>query len=187
MTALIGGAQVVLAVVLIAAAGGKVIRGREMAGALRLSRVPGAAALSVVVPILELGLGILLLVARGAALRMTFAATVLLLVTFTGWLVYVRAKDLKIRCGCFGAASKEVTNLTLVRNVMFIALGVAGAVATAAATSPLPESSVYWLMAVGSIAVTILLAAAFNQVRSHLVLSLETMKRRRDIASGIEV
>ena len=177
----------VLAVVLIAAAGGKMIRGREMAGALRLSRVPGAAALSVVVPILELSLGVLLLAARGVALQMSFGAAVLLLAAFTGWLIYVRAKGLQIRCGCFGAASREVTNLTLLRNIFLIALGVAGLVATAAASSPLPETSVYWLMAVGSIAVTVLLAAAFNQVRSHLVLSLETMKRRRDMASGIEV
>jgi Methylamine utilisation protein MauE len=189
VSSFIAAAQLLLAVVLIAAAGGKVIRGREMVGALRLSRVPAAPAklLSILVPAAELTLGFSLLVARDGALRLAFGATALLLVAFTGWLAWVRVNRLGIRCGCFGASSKEVTSLTLARNVSLIAIAIVAVFASGNTSSALPETSVYWLLTSAGASATILLAAAFNQVRGSLILSLETMRRRRDMASGIEV
>ena len=189
MSTVLGGIQVILAVVLIAAAGGKLVRGPELVGALRLSGVPQrfARVLSPLVPAVELVIGTLLLITRGVALSLSLASAALLLTAFSGWLVWVRAKRLGVRCGCFGASNNEVTGATIARNVVLVAAAATGSIVATGEASPLPEVNVYYLMAVGCLTAIVLLGAAFNQVRPHLVLSLEQMKRRRDMASGIEV
>jgi hypothetical protein len=184
----LGTAQVVLALVFLAAAGGKMVKGRELAGALRLSGMPAGPArvLSFVVPAVELTLGVLLLITRGRALQIVLVAGALVMAAFTLWLGSVIVRKLNVRCSCFGANSKKVTPVTIVRNVLLVVLAIAGSVASGSVASPLPSTSVYWVMASTCFATVVLLGAGFNQVKGQLVLSLETMKRRRDMASGIE-
>ena len=164
------------------------VRGRELAGALRLSGMPArpARVLSLVVPAVELTLGVLLLIVRGSALQIALIVGALTLTAFTSWLVWVRVRKFDIRCSCFGANSKNVTSATVIRNIMLVTLAIAGSVAAGRVESSLPSTSVYWAMTSTSLAAVVLLAAGFNQVKAQLVLSLETMKRRRDMASGIE-
>lgn len=188
MSLTMGVAQVLLAIVFLAAAGAKMVQGRELAGALRLSGMPARPArlLSFLVPAMELTLGVLLLVARGSTLQIVFIAGALVLAAFTSWLAWVRVRNLEIRCSCFGASSKIVTSATVARNLLMVALAIAGSVAASRVASPLPSTSVYWAMTSTCLAAVVLLAAGFNQVKAQLVLSLETMKRRRNMASGIE-
>lgn len=164
------------------------VRGRELAGALRLSGMPAGAArlLSVVVPAVELTLGVLLLIVRGSALQVVLIAAALMLAAFTSWLVWVRARKPDVRCSCFGVSSKSVTSTTVARNLLLVTLAITGSVAAGRVASPLPPASVYWAMTSTCLAAVVLLAAGFNQVKAQLVLSLETMKHRRDMASGIE-
>ena len=185
----VGAAQIAIAVVLLAAAGGKMVRGRELAGALRLSRVPAlpSRVLSILVPAMELCLGVLVLVTRGRALQATFVGCALLLGAFSGWLLWVRAKNLDIRCSCFGASKKVITSVTVGRNLFLLALAVAAALGAGSSGSALPPTSVYWMLASAGFASVVLPAAGFNQIKGQLILTLETMKRRRDMASGIEV
>lgn len=164
------------------------VRGRELAGALRLSGMPARPArwLSFVVPAVELTLGVLLLVTRDSTLQIVLIAGALVLGAFTSWLGWVRVRKLDVRCSCFGVSSKKVTSPALVRNLLLVTLAIAGSVSAGRVGSPLPSTSVYWSMTSTCLAAVVLLAAGFNQVKGQLVLSLEIMKRRRDMASGIE-
>lgn len=189
MSWFVGTAQIAIAVVLLAAAGGKIVKGRELGGALRLSRVPAfpARILSVLVPAMELCLGVLVLVMRGGALQATLVACALMLGAFSAWLVWVRVENLDIRCSCFGASKKVVTPATVARNLLLVGVAAVAAFGAGTASSVLPSTSVYWAIASAGFASVVLLFAGFNQIKGQLILSLETMKRRRDMASGIEV
>src|SRR5689334_21675171 len=97
-------AQIALAVVMLTAANGKLLRSDEFIAALRLSRLPEAAVrvAAVGTPVLEVALAFWLVLAPAASLPVAFATTAAVLVIFTGWMTSVRARRLYVRCGCFG-------------------------------------------------------------------------------------
>lgn len=180
--------QVGLALVLLAAAGAKLVRTQDLAGALRLSGAGSTLArlLSRLVPAAEIGVAVYLLVARGAWLRIGFLISLGVIGAFTGWLVWVRLRRLDIRCNCFGATGRKVTGLTIARNGLLLAAVMAGLVLAGTRDPVLPDPSFLWLMTTICIAATILLLSAFNQVRHGLILSLESLHKRRTLSAGVE-
>ena len=179
--------QVGLALVLVAAAGGKLVRPEELVAALRLSHVPSVAArlLPPVIICLELIVGTALMLSRGALLVAMFAAAAALVGAFTGWVSWVRLRGLEIRCGCFGAKGKNVTGTTVARNVLLLAASLAGIVIAAVESTPLPSVSTYWVLTVVAGLGVVVLGAAMNQVRGQLILSLDSLQHRRNTRAEV--
>src|SRR5215204_6063779 len=96
--------QVILSVVLLVAATEKILRSQEFFAALRLSHLPAGAIapLGIAVPALELILALALLLAPVQWLPLAFGVAALLFGAFTAWMAWVRARRLRVRCGCFG-------------------------------------------------------------------------------------
>jgi hypothetical protein len=187
MTELLATLQLGLGVILVAAAGGKLVRPAELAAALRLSHIPTAAA-RLLVPViicLELIIGTGLMLAKGALLVTTFAAAAVLVGGFTGWVSWVRFRGLVIRCSCFGAGNKNVTGKTVARNALLLAAAIAGIVVAAGESTPLPALSSYWVLTVAAILAVVLLGAALNQARGQLILSLDTLQHRRNTRAQV--
>lgn len=135
--------QVVLAGTFFLAAVGKLLRSDEFVSALRLSRLPEGAVrlLAVVVPVLETGLGLWLLLSDPRQASIAFAASLGLLTLFTGWMGWVRLRRFRIRCGCFGPNGGEVGALTIGRNLGLILLAGLGWLASLRGVSSLPGPS----------------------------------------------
>ena len=137
--------QIGLALVLLAAAGGKLVRPEELAAVMRLSHLPTPLAriLSPVIISLEVIVGVGLLLARAGLLTAVFAAATILFAAFTAWVVWVRARGLEIRCSCFGAGGKNITTVTVVRNALLLAAAFAGIMLSAREATPLPAVTTY--------------------------------------------
>src|SRR5918994_880476 len=99
--------QVILSAVLLVAATEKTLRAEEFFAALRLSHLPtgSIAPIGVAVPALELTLALALLLAPMRWLALGFGVAALVLGAFTAWMGWVRARRLRVRCGCFGPGS----------------------------------------------------------------------------------
>src|SRR5712692_6224057 len=102
--------QVVLAVVLLVAATGKLLNSEQLAAALRLSHIPKAliTPLMVLTPILELCLPFGLVLSTPHLLPLAMAGTVGLLSVFTIWMLTVYNRGLRLRCGCFGPGRADI-------------------------------------------------------------------------------
>ena len=180
--------QMGLAIVLLAASGAKLVRTEDLAGALRLSGVSSLPArlLARLVPVVEIAVALMLLMARDSALGVAFLIALGVVATFTSWLLWVRFGRVEIRCNCFGASSRKVTAATILRNGFLMSAAAAGLVLADSRGTALPEVSFFWTMTTICIAATVLLLAAFNQVRHGLILSLDSLQQRRKLSAGIK-
>lgn len=99
--------------------------------ALRLPAWLRSAGAPLALPWGELALAALLLFGRGWVLTAAAAATLVLMLAYTGVIGRALTFDEPVRCGCFGAlGSGDVTRATLVRNLLLVvlaALSLAGA------------------------------------------------------------
>ena len=122
--------QVILSAVLLVAATEKMLRSEEFFAALRLSHLPAGsiAPIGVAVPALELTLALALLLAPARWLPLAFGAAALVLGAFTAWMGWVRARRLRVRCGCFGPGGGHVGPRTIARNLLLLALALGGLV-----------------------------------------------------------
>ncbi len=112
-------AALVLAGVLIWAAGAKAIRPRETADQFNDIGLRAAGSLAIALPLIELATAVLLIVSPGWGGVVAFA----LLAGFTVILVRLVASGRPVPCHCFGGSSTEpVSALTLVRNGCLLAL-----------------------------------------------------------------
>ena len=172
--------QLALAVVLFLAAVGKALRSEEFLSALRLSHLPAGvvAPLGVAVPTLELVLAALLVLAPERALPAVLVATLLLFAIFTLWMGWVRAKRLRVRCGCFGPGGAEVGLRTIARNAGLVLLAVVALVLTARTESPLPEPSLALLVAVTSFAMCLALLEGLRAAWPQLVVTFDRLQAR---------
>jgi hypothetical protein len=178
--------QVLLAGVMIVAATGKLLRSDEFVAALRLSRLPDgvAAVAAVTVPAAEAALAFWLVLSPPGLLPAAFAATAALLALFTGWMVWVRARRLFVRCGCFGGGGGEVGAATIVRNLVLMCLAAGGAALAAAVPSPLPGFSFEALLAAIPIALLVALAQALWSVWPRLVIRYEQLRGGGELWEG---
>ena len=173
--------QVILSAVLLVAATEKTLRSEEFFAALRLSHLPdGAIApLGVAVPALELALALALLLAPARWLPLAFGAAALVLVAFTAWMGWVRARRLRVRCGCFGPGGGHVGPRTIGRNLLLLALALAGLVLAGRTPTPLPGPSLAMAVIVTSLGLCLALLMALRTVWPHLILSVERYQARQ--------
>ena len=180
--------QVVLSAVLLVAATEKVLRSEEFLAALRLSHLPeGAVApIGVAVPALELALALALLLAPARWLPLVFGAAALILAAFTVWMGWVRARRLRVRCGCFGPGGGYVGPRTIGRNVLLLAVALTGLVLAGRAPTPLPGASLEVVVTVTSLGLSLALLVGLRAAWPNLILSFDRYQARRTIAAGGE-
>jgi len=180
--------QVILSAVLLVAATEKTLRAEEFFAALRLSHLPdGAIApLGVAVPALELALALALLLAPARWLPLAFAAAALSLAAFTAWMGWVRARRLRVRCGCFGPGGGYVGPRTIGRNLLLLALALGGLALAVQVPTPLPGPSLAMAVAVTSLGVCLALLVALRVAWPHLILSVEHYQARQTGATDGE-
>jgi hypothetical protein len=180
--------QVILSVVLLAAATEKTLRAEEFFAALRLSHLPAGAIapLGVAVPALELTLALALLLAPARWLPHAFAAAALILGAFTAWMGWVQSRRLRVRCGCFGPGGGQVGPRTIGRNLLLLALALAGLVLAGQTRSPLPGPSLAMAVTVTSLGLCLALLLALRAAWPHLILSFEQYQARQAAAAGGE-
>jgi hypothetical protein len=171
--------QAGLAALLIVAGAGKLMQSRDLIDALEATRVPYAlaSASAVALPVLELILATALLTLRGQLLASTFAATFILLASFTAWLGYVVMRGLQVRCGCFGGSHNVVSPTAIARNGVLLAVALVGCLLAMRASSALPTMSVWLAMLSANVGLALALLTAFDRVRPHLILSDGQLER----------
>ncbi len=167
--------QAILSAVLLVAATEKTLRSEEFFAALRLSHLPAGAVapIGVAVPALELTLALALLLAPARWLPVAFVATALVLGAFTAWMGWVRARRLRVRCGCFGPGAGHVGPRTIGRNLLLLALALGGLVLAGQTRTPLPGPSLAMVVTVTSLGVCLALLLALRAARPHLIFSFE--------------
>ena len=167
--------QVVLSVVLLIAAAEKALRSEEFVTALRLSHVPDSLVpvVAITVPVVEVVLALALLLVADGALPVVLILTLILLTVFTAWMAWVRARRLRVHCGCFGTGSAEVGPRTIVRNLVLLAVAIVALVVAAGTDTVLPGPSFPMLVIVTSVTMGIALLLALRTVTSELTLSLD--------------
>jgi Methylamine utilisation protein MauE len=180
--------QVILSVTLLVAATEKTLRAEEFFAALRLSHLPAGsiAPIGVAVPALELTLALALLLAPMRWLALAFAAAALVLGAFTAWMAWVRARRLRVRCACFGPGGGDVGPRTIGRNLLLLALALAGLVLAGQTRSPLPGPSLAMAVTVTSLGVCLALLLALRAAWPNLILSFEQYQARQAVETGGE-
>jgi hypothetical protein len=178
--------QLLLGGVLFLAATGKAWQPEAFAAALRLSHLPSRLirSLSIVIPALELGLALALVLSTPRTLPIALGATALLLGIFTAWMVWIRANHLRVRCGCFGPGGTEVGRRTIARNGLLILLATAAAVLAGRTESVLPTPSFWMVVTVTTVSVCLALLVALREVAPHFVFTLEQLQERQALAAG---
>jgi hypothetical protein len=180
--------QVILSVVLLVAATEKTLRSEEFFAALRLSHLPAVSItpIGVAVPALELTLALVLLLAPAKWLPLVFFAAALVLGAFTAWMGWVRARRLRVRCGCFGPGGGDIGPRTIGRNLLLLALALAGLVLAGQTRTPLPGPSLAMVVTVTSFGVCLALLLALRTAWPHLILSFGQYQARQTGMTGGE-
>jgi hypothetical protein len=166
--------QLMLAMVLLVAATGKLFNSEQLAAALRLSHTPKILLKPIVVlaPTLELCLGSGLLLNVPRLLPLAIASALGLLSVFTVWMLTVYARGLRLRCGCFGPGKSDIGLSTILRNVLLVTISVGGLVLSLHVQSPLPAPSVWMIITVLSLGMCIMLLWSLWQGKAALILSV---------------
>ena len=118
---------------------------------------------SAAVPALELTLALALLLAP-ARLPLAFGVAALVLGAFTAWMGWVRARRLRVRCGCFGPGGGYVGPRTIGRNLLLLGLALAGLVLAGQTRSPLPGPSLAMAVTVTSLGLCLALLLALRRL-----------------------
>jgi methylamine utilization protein MauE len=141
--------QLILASILILAAGGKMLRADEFMAAIRLSYLPRSVVfpIAIGVPTIEFLLAVALLVSSAQSLVVAFLSTAGLFIAFTAWMSQVVLRGLRLQCGCFGGNSPEIGPHTILRNAMLTAIAIVGTLLAWNVSSPLPAPS-FWLLTI---------------------------------------
>ncbi|MGH2531948.1 MAG: MauE/DoxX family redox-associated membrane protein [Thermomicrobiales bacterium] len=178
--------QLVLATVLLLAATGKALHPDDFAAALRLSHLPSRLdrPLTVVIPLIEFGLTLTLILSTPRTLPFVLSATAMLFGIFTVWMIWIRANHLRVRCGCFGLGGKEVGWRIIGRNGLLIVLSVAGIFLTVRAQSPLPDLSFWMVVSVTSVSMCVALVAVLREMAPQLLLTGERLYEQ-EAAGGL--
>jgi hypothetical protein len=98
----------------------------------------------------------------------------------------VRARGLRVRCGCFGPGGGHVGPRTIGRTLLLLALALGGLVLAGQSQSPLPGPSLAMAVTVTSLGVGLALLLALRTAWPHLILSFEQYQARQAIATDGE-
>ncbi|MGH7903067.1 MAG: MauE/DoxX family redox-associated membrane protein, partial [Candidatus Dormibacteraceae bacterium] len=179
--------QLVLGVVLLTAASGKILRSEEFTSALRLSKLPRTTVTPVagLVVAFELLGTLVLLEGTRQLLLLGFGGAIALLAAFTAWLAWMNRNGLNVECGCFGPNSSKVSRRSIARNTALLIVATSGATLAAISKSLLPSASLQMTILVTCVGLIYILAAGFLRARSELVLSLgKVLASRRSDDNG---
>ena len=171
--------QLVLAVVLLLAATGKVLSSHQFWATLRLSHLPDVFVppAGVLTPTVELFLAVSLLLSPTHLLAFAFGATFALLCLFTAWMLWVYRRGLRLRCSCFGAGGAEIGLHTILRNLLLTIVSLSGFLLALYTHSPLPGPSLWMMITVLSLAACLMLLYAFHQAREAMALTFADRER----------
>jgi hypothetical protein len=179
--------QLAVAGTLLVAAGGKLVAPGELAGALRASRVLPRSIVGRVANLVvaaEITLAFCVFAFARSALAGAFAGVVALAAAFAIWGASVKARGIKLRCGCFGGASQDVTWGTVVRALALGAAAVAGAI-VAPDGEALLASDVWGTVAAAGISTCLLLVTAFVRTRARLLLTPQSLQSMRSLSNEV--
>jgi hypothetical protein len=167
--------QLALGGMFVAAGAAKVLQSDDFAGALRLSHLPEAVVvlLMIGIPALEIALAAWLFLADPAGLPRAFLASAALLVLFTVWMLWVSGRKLTVRCGCFGGGEGLVGPSTILRNVILLALALTGWLLARTVVSPLGGVSLPAVIAWSSLALAVALVQAGRLALPHMTLTYD--------------
>ena len=173
--------QVILSVVLLVAATEKTLRAEEFFAALRLSHLPAGAIapIGIAVPALELTLALALLLAPARWLPLGSSQPPSSSPhSPPGWAGCARAS-----CACVAAASApamgNVGPRTIGRNLLLLALALAGLVLAGQTRTLLPGPSLEMAVTVTSLGGCLALLLALRAAWPHLILSFDQYRARR--------
>ncbi|MHB8597329.1 MAG: MauE/DoxX family redox-associated membrane protein [Ktedonobacteraceae bacterium] len=173
--------QIVLACTLLIAASGKIFQSNQFLAALRLTLPePVIIPLAIVVPTIEIGLSIGLILTFPFLLMDTFVAIIVLLVSFTAWMVFVFSQGLHIQCGCFGTSSATIGSRSILRNMLLLLVAIGGFLLSRNVQSILPQPSIWMSMITISCAMGIMLLRSFQQARPALALSFAALLQAQE-------
>ncbi len=178
--------QLVLSAVLLLAGAGKMLRSEEFAAALRLSHLPAVLVrpLGVVVPVLELGVALALVLTTPRWLPVALGAASALLAAFTAWMGWVWARGLRVRCGCFGVGDAKVGGRSIARNLLLLLLALGGVGLARRVDSPLSDPSVWLVIAATAAGMFVALLVALRAALPALALNLDRLPSATDAAQG---
>ncbi|MFM9106487.1 MAG: MauE/DoxX family redox-associated membrane protein [Chloroflexota bacterium] len=170
--------QLGLGAMFVASGASKLLQADEFAAALRLSRLPEplVAVLAVGVPVVEIALSAWLFMAQPRGLQGAFLACTALLALFTAWMLWVGARKLTVRCGCFGAGGGYVGSRTISRNLALIGFALSGWQLAEHAISPLSGISLGAAIAWSSLAMAVVLLQAARLAVPHMTLTYDQFR-----------
>jgi hypothetical protein len=171
--------QIGLSLVFLLAANGKLLNTHDFMQAIRVLRLTLGFeyALAVVLIAVEICLSLALLLSSRLWLPFTMVVSVVALLTFTAWMIFVYAKGLQVTCGCFGTGESVVGYRSIFRNLILIGVGLLGFALSLSVVSPLPSLSLWLVITVTSMALIVMLVQAFYNVRPKLLLSQGDLRR----------
>lgn len=170
MSYMLSGCQVILTLILLIAAIGKLAYPQSFINALRISGLRPNFLVTGATLIVgwEFACAVMLLFHTSWLLPVAFLATALLLTIFIAWMVWVYLRKIHVQCGCFGAGSSNVNFGGVVRNVILIGVSALGWILSRSTTSLLPPASL-WVLALSLTLVVIVCYVRF-QYLPHLGL-----------------
>ena len=163
------GCQLILSLVLLIAAAGKLMYPQQFIAAIRVSGISRTLIhpVAILIVVFELELASSSLFSTGWLLPLSFAGTFLLLGGFTVWLISVYRRKLHVQCGCFGASHAHVNKGSILRNLIFMGMAVIGFF-VALSTPGILSSSSMWIFAIDFILVVSTLLVFLKQLpREH--------------------
>lgn len=145
MTYLLAGCQIILTLILLMAAIGKLLYPEQLIRALWASNLPKATVkpLAIMIVVVEFTLSILLIFSVPWSLLLSFTGAFVLLGGFTGWLTWIYYQKIPTQCGCFGKSSSNVEVSNIFRNLVFMGISALGFFLTMHTTSSLPTPSLW--------------------------------------------
>jgi hypothetical protein len=184
MTALVLlGVQLAVSGLFLVAASGKILNSADFTTAISASgiRTPFVRPIAFGIILLEALVSVTVLLGDRHIVAVAFIVSAAFLLATTAWIAWVRARGLRLRCGCFGSGQAEIGKRTILRNVALLAVVCGGLSLSLAGVSILtPPPSVNLLALIVSSELIGLLVIAFAHARSALVL------RQADLHSGLE-
>lgn len=171
--------QLLLATVMLLAATGKMLNGEQFLTALRVGYVPQSLVIviAVLTPAMEFCLAVGLVLSPPSLLPISLMVCTAVLVLFTGWMLAVSLRGLRVKCGCFGAGGADVGPSTIGRNIALIIISLGGLLLTLSHQSLLPAPSFWMVITVLSCCMSIMLLRALQQGKGALTLSLTQLEQ----------
>jgi hypothetical protein len=173
MTLALFACQLSLALIFLLSATGKILNADQFLTALQSSSLPQVLILplAIGIPAVEMALFIGLVASNGPALIQLLAVAIALLCAFTVWMSAMDRRGLRIRCGCFGTGKTEIGLPTILRNLGFLVLALAGLFLALRTQGTLLAPSLWLVMTTTSLGMSVMLLQAFLQAKPALVLS----------------